>query len=92
MMAAAAALRMGQKDQAIQMLRRHMEGAFGQTLLRLDPQLHPLLDQEPYAPRRWDATIVWPLEAPMIDPAIYAVFREVRIESGLLDASEVLPR
>ena len=52
------------------------------TLARLIPELHPILDHPPFAPRRREAPLVWPLEAPMIDTARNALFREVRIESG----------
>ena len=58
--------------------------------MRLDPDLHPLLEREPLAPRRWDTTLVWPLEAPMIDAARHALFREVRIESGRPEGSGAL--
>ena len=35
----------------------------------------------PSRPRRRDAVLGWPLEAPMMDAAVHALFREVRIES-----------
>ena len=59
------------------------------TILRLNPDLHPLLDREPFSPRVRDAALVWPLEAPMMDSRVHALFREVRIESGLAPASGV---
>ena len=59
---------------------------------RLDPELLPLMDLPQFAPRRLDGTLVWPLEAPMIDAARHAVFREVRIESGLPQGSDVLSK
>jgi hypothetical protein len=58
-------------------------------MARLDPELHSLLDHEPFAPRRAAATLVWPLEAPMIDAARHALFREVRVESGIPQGSGV---
>jgi hypothetical protein len=58
-------------------------------LVRLDPELHPLLDEPPFAPRRRDLALVWPLEAPMIDAVRFALFREVRIESGRPLMSEI---
>jgi hypothetical protein len=61
-------------------------------LARLDPETHPLLDLPPLAPRRWDGALVWPLEAPMIDATRHALFREVRIESGLPQGSDVRGR
>jgi len=61
----------------------------GQTMARLDPELHPLLDRPAFGPRRMDVTLVWPLEAPMIDPARHALFKEVKIESGMPQGSDV---
>jgi hypothetical protein len=58
------------------------------TAARLDPSLHPILDYAPFAPRRRDAVLVWPLEAPMMDASVHRLFREVRIESGLPPGSE----
>jgi len=60
-------------------------------MVRLRPDLHPLLGRAPFAPRRWDAALVWPLEAPMLNAAVYPVFREVRIEPGRPEASGVGP-
>jgi hypothetical protein len=57
--------------------------------IRLFPGLHALADRPPYAPRRWDVTLTWPLEAPMIDAACFALFKEVRIESGRPPASDI---
>ncbi|MEO5988957.1 MAG: protein kinase [Candidatus Eisenbacteria bacterium] len=62
---------------------------FAHTLVRLNPELLPLLDRAPLAPRRRDAVLVWPLEAPMLDARVHAVFREVRIESGLPPGSDI---
>jgi len=62
---------------------------FGPTLVRLDPDLHLLLDHEPFAPRRMDATLVWPTEAPALDAARRALFKEVRVESGVPKGSDV---
>ena len=89
---AGAALRVGEQELAIRYLDRRIVKDLVPTLARLDPELHPLLDREPFAPRRRDATLVWPLEAPMIDAARYALFREVRIESGQPRGSDVRPR
>jgi hypothetical protein len=92
LVAAEAAVRAGNRDRAMQMLRRHLEGDFGMTILRLQPGLHPLLTHERFAPPRWDKTLIWPLEAPMVPPSIHAVFRAVHIQSGRADASDSLPR
>jgi hypothetical protein len=74
------ALRWTDKPQVRQMMH---------TLARLVPELHPLLDRPPFVPRRRDAALVWPLEAPMIDAARHALFKEVRIESGIPQGSEL---
>ena len=63
-----------------------------QTFARLIPELHPLLDHPAFAPRCRDVTLVWPLEAPMIDAARRALFQEVRIESGILQGTDPLGR
>jgi serine/threonine protein kinase/tetratricopeptide (TPR) repeat protein len=60
------------------------------VIIRLDALLHPLLDHEPFAPRRSSLDLVWPLEAPMIDRARLGLFRQVRIESGLPEGSDIL--
>ncbi|HTL99537.1 MAG TPA: protein kinase [Candidatus Omnitrophota bacterium] len=59
------------------------------TAARLDPNLHPILDLPQFGPRRRDAALIWPLEAPMMDPSVHRLFREVRIESGLPPASDL---
>jgi len=61
------------------------------TMARLSPELHPMVNRAPLAPRRWDVALVWPLEAPMIDPSCHRLFREVRIESGTPLASDLIP-
>jgi len=87
---AAAAYRAGDMDRALDILRRSSVRDLLQLIARLDPELHPFLDREPLAPRRLDMTLVWPLEAPMLDPAVFALFREVRIESGRPEGSNIL--
>jgi hypothetical protein len=91
-MAASAAIRLGRLDLAEQFLRRKFIQDFVAWIARLDPELHPLLDREPFAPRRAAVTLVWPLEAPMIDAARHALFRETRIESGMPEGSDLLLR
>jgi len=86
--AAGAAVRLGDLDLATRLLGRKMIEEFVNWLVRLEPDLHPLVDRAPFAPRRAAVTLVWPLEADMIDAARFALFREVRIESGLPQASE----
>jgi len=90
--AASAAIRLGKLDLAERFLDRKYIRDFVTWVVRLDPELHPLLDRERFAPRRASATLVWPLEAPMIDAARHALFKEVRIESGMPQSSDMLVR
>jgi serine/threonine protein kinase/Tfp pilus assembly protein PilF len=90
MMAAEAALRAGKPDLARGFLARNLVRDLAPIMARLEPELHALLDAPPFAPRRRDVALVWPLEAPMIDPARHALFREVRIESGTPRGSDPL--
>jgi serine/threonine protein kinase/Tfp pilus assembly protein PilF len=91
-MTAWTAIHLGDLDLAVRFLSRRYLEDFLPCLVRLDPALHPLVDREPFAPRRSPLALVWPLEAPMIDAARHALFREVRIESGLPQGSDILPR
>ena len=58
-----------------------------QITIRLDHACHPLLDREQFQPRVSPLTLVWPLQAPMIDEARFRLFKEVRIESGRPEGS-----
>jgi serine/threonine protein kinase/tetratricopeptide (TPR) repeat protein len=51
-------------------------------MLRLTPELWPLLDDPPFAPRRSTATLVWPKEAPLPPEGMDQLFQEIRFESG----------
>ena len=82
--------RLGEPELALRFLNRNMIRRLVPTLARLIPALYPLLDRPPLAPRRRAATLVWPLEAPRIDAARHSLFREVRIESGIPQASDLL--
>jgi tetratricopeptide (TPR) repeat protein len=86
---ASASVRLGQIERAQRILARTLMRDLAPCSVRLEPALHSLVDLPPFAPRRWDAALVWPLEAPMIDAARHALFREVRIESGLPHGSDV---
>ena len=86
---AAVALRLGDMDEAVAILQLRLLSDLSGTLARLDRALHPVLDLAPFAPRRRDEALVWPLEAPMLDASVHRLFREVRIESGLPAASDV---
>jgi TolB-like protein/Flp pilus assembly protein TadD len=91
-MAAWTAIHLGEIELAMRFLDRKFLRHQTACVVRLEQDLHPLLEREPFAPRRSPLTLVWPLEAPMIDAARHALFREVRIESGLPQGSDVLPR
>ena len=80
---------LGQADEAVRVVDRPLIRAQTACTVRLESRLHPLLDHPSLAPRRWDGALVWPLEAPMIDAARHALFREVRIESGRPQGSDL---
>jgi serine/threonine protein kinase/Tfp pilus assembly protein PilF len=88
-LAAQAATRLGEIDLGLRFMKRRLIGDMAPTWVRLVPELHPLLDRAPLAPRRRDATLVWPLEAPMIDRARFKLFKEVRIGSGTPEGSDL---
>ncbi len=88
--AANAAARIGDLDRAARFMGRSLLTDLNHTIVRLEPDLHSLLDRAPFAPRRRAVTLVWPLEAPMIDEARFAVFREVRVDTGRHHGSDVL--
>jgi TolB-like protein len=88
MLAATAALKIGQPELAASYMRGQMRERFGRMLTRLEPPLHPLLDAgSRTAPEA--ALLMWPLEAPMLSPEVFAQFREVRIASGRPETSEL---
>jgi hypothetical protein len=89
-LAAACAVRLGDIPAALRFMSHPSRLDIAHTISRLMPDLHPLLDHAPFAPRRSRHALVWPLEAPMIDAARHALFKEVRIESGIPRASDVL--
>ena len=80
---AAAAMLLGERALARRYFSDPTLRFIGPMLVRLIPELHPLCDEPPYSPRQFDRTLVWPLEAPMIDAARFRLFKEVRLESGL---------
>lgn len=90
MMVAGAALRIGEPERAVRFMTRKLIGPLGPIFARLDPELHPLLDREPFAPRRWKTTLVWPLEAPPLDAARRELFEAVRVESGMPKGTDVM--
>jgi serine/threonine protein kinase/Tfp pilus assembly protein PilF len=85
------AIGLDQMPRAIDLMRRPAVVDSGPVLARLDPLLHPLLDHAPFAPRQSTSMdLVWPLEAPMIDRERLKLFRQVRVESGLPEGSDIL--
>jgi hypothetical protein len=86
-MIAGVAVQLGETELALAALARPLLSRLAPTLVRLDATLHPLLDRVPFTPRRRDVTLVWPLEASMIDSVRFRLFREVRIESGRAEGS-----
>jgi len=85
-----AAFRVDRPDQALALMRLRSFQPVAHVLLRLDRLLHPLLDLEAFAPRRSPLTLVWPVEAPMIDRTRLRLFKEVRIGSGTPEGSDIL--
>jgi TolB-like protein len=86
-----AAVRVGEPDLALRALDLQPSNQiFLHVLYRLNPDAHAILDREPLAPRKSPLTLVWPLQAPMIDEARFALFRGVRIESGKPEGSNIL--
>ncbi|HEU5311212.1 MAG TPA: protein kinase [Candidatus Eisenbacteria bacterium] len=53
------------------------------TMIRLSPELWPLLDDPPFAPRRCSLTLVWPKEAPPPPEGMDQLFQEIRFESAM---------
>jgi len=86
---AEAAIRAGDLDLATPFVAAGVLRDLVATMARIEPALHPLLGKPPLLPRKWDVPLIWPLEAPMIHPSVLALFREVRIESGQPQTSEV---
>jgi TolB-like protein/Tfp pilus assembly protein PilF len=89
---AEAVVRLGDPARAARLVTRQILGDLAGTHLRLDPALHPILELSPFAPRRSERALIWPLEAPMMDARVHAVFKEVRIESGIPQGSEMRAR
>jgi len=87
--AAEAAVLLGDPETGIAFLTRPIFGDLAPTSIRMTPALHSLLDREPFGPREWDATLIWPVEAPMMPRSFLSLFKEIRIESGLPPLSEV---
>jgi hypothetical protein len=86
---AQAAVFIGEPEFGTSYLSRPVMADLGPTSIRLTPALHVLLDRAPFGPRRSKNALIWPIEAPMMDRSILPLFREIRIDSGLPQLSEV---
>jgi non-specific serine/threonine protein kinase len=87
---AATALRLEEPETALRVFEQLPDQQFVPIAARLNVECHPLLDRPPLAPRKSPLTLVWPLQAPMIDEARFSVFSEVRIESGRPEGTDIL--
>ena len=85
-----AAMELGDVETAVATLHRQLTNRLAPVLVRLYPKFHSLLDHLAFAPRRCALTLVWPVEAPMIDPVRLVLFKEVKIASGTPGGSSVL--
>jgi len=83
------AIQYGELDMALAFLERAILQGLVSTFVRLIPELHPLLDLPSLTPRRRDTALIWPVEAGRLDPSILGLFREVRLESGMPNASDI---
>lgn len=87
--AARIAMQFGEPDMALSFLDRPIIGDLVPMMVRIHPGLHPLLDFPSLAPRRRDVALIWPVEAGRLDPSILGLFREVRLESGMANTSDI---
>jgi len=88
-----AAFRVGEPEIASALLNRSLTtSSYLPVALRLEHGCHSLLDQNEFGPRKAAMTLIWPLEAPMIDPARFALFEDVRIKSGRPDGTSLLEK
>ena len=65
-------------------------GFGARNLTRLPTDGQGLLDMEGFGPRKAAITLIWPLQAPMIDEARYALFEDVRIKSARPEGTDIL--
>jgi TolB-like protein/Flp pilus assembly protein TadD len=87
---AGAACRLGMPELAEKVVQRRSGGRSNGITARLEPMMHPLLDRKLFGRRRSDLTLVWPLQAPMIDETRHRLFKRVMIETGKPEGSDVL--
>ena len=74
---------MGKRDFARRIMSRPITLAHIPIRIRIMPDLWPIADEPPYAPRRSAMTLIWPSEAPPPKPGVEERFAGVRFESGL---------
>jgi len=90
-----AASRVGEPELGLAILNKSLSPTARKYLpiaLRLEHGCHFLLDRDEFGPRKASMTLIWPLQAPMIDEARYALFEEVRIKSARPDGTGVLEK
>jgi Tfp pilus assembly protein PilF len=85
-----AAFRVGQPELAEKAMDQVANLDILSIAARLDPKMHPLLDRKVMAPRKCDQTLVWPLQAPMIDETRFGLFKRVVVESARPTGSSIL--
>ncbi len=80
---ASIAVTLGQKDRARRLIARTITRPQAPVRIRITPELWPLADEAPFAPRRSEMTLVWPAEAPPPAAGTEELFAAVRYESVL---------
>ena len=84
------AFRLGEPELAITAVGNSLDKTFFPVIFRMVHGCHPLLDRAEFGPRKAPTTLIWPLQAPMIDEARYALFEDVRIKSARPGSTDVL--
>jgi adenylate cyclase len=74
---------LGKNDFARRIMSRPITQAHIPIRIRIMPELWPIADERPYAPRRSAMTLIWPSEAPPPRPGVEEGFAAVRYESAL---------
>jgi tetratricopeptide (TPR) repeat protein len=74
---------LGNRQLARRLINRTITRAQSPVRVRIKPDLWPLADEPPFAPKRSYMTLVWPAEAPPPKPGTEEFFAAVRFESGL---------
>ena len=80
---AAIAVSAGRREMARRLIGRTITRPSGPVRIRIRPDLWPLADEPPYAPKRSSMTLTWPAEAPPPKPGTEDFFEAVRFESAL---------